>query len=128
MPLSPDVDLQALSANTNGYSGSDLAALCQEAGVCALTRKTSLGGGNQGVAIQVEIFALLHQDLQRKDKTMRASYLSPVIHSSDPIVEEPGAMKDTPALQNLACSTRETSSLLQSKLCGLILLNDYICR
>ena len=31
MPLAADVDLQALAAQTDGFSGAELAALCREA-------------------------------------------------------------------------------------------------
>jgi len=36
MPLAPDVDLGQLAAVTEGYVGSDLAALCREAGLTAI--------------------------------------------------------------------------------------------
>lgn len=38
MPLGSDVDLDGFADLTNGYSGADLRALCQEAGVKALVR------------------------------------------------------------------------------------------
>ncbi len=38
MPLGSDVDVSAIAVQTNGYSGSDLAALCREAGITAMTR------------------------------------------------------------------------------------------
>jgi transitional endoplasmic reticulum ATPase len=37
MPLAPDVDLQTLAKLCHGYTGADLAALCREAAVGALT-------------------------------------------------------------------------------------------
>lgn len=43
MPLASDVRLQALAATTHGFTGADLRALCQEAGMCAL-RRDSAGG------------------------------------------------------------------------------------
>jgi len=36
MPLAEDVDLNALAAKTDGYVGSDIAALCREAGLTAI--------------------------------------------------------------------------------------------
>jgi transitional endoplasmic reticulum ATPase len=36
MPLADDVDLNAIAVRTEGYVGSDLAALCREAGLAAL--------------------------------------------------------------------------------------------
>jgi len=36
MPLADDVDLAALAARAEGYVGSDLAALCREAGLTAI--------------------------------------------------------------------------------------------
>ncbi len=36
MPLAEDLDLNALAAKTDGYVGSDLAALCREAGLTAI--------------------------------------------------------------------------------------------
>ncbi len=36
MPLAPDVDLQQIASRTDGFVGSDLAALCREAGLTAL--------------------------------------------------------------------------------------------
>ncbi|HLN51749.1 MAG TPA: hypothetical protein VK455_06830 [Thermoplasmata archaeon] len=36
MPLADDVDLALLAAHTEGYVGSDLAALCREAGLTAI--------------------------------------------------------------------------------------------
>ena len=38
LPLSPDVDLQAIAASCNGYVGADLEALCREAAMCAMDR------------------------------------------------------------------------------------------
>lgn len=38
MPLAPDVDLDAVAAATEGWSGADLEALCQQAAVVAMTR------------------------------------------------------------------------------------------
>ncbi len=38
MPLDPGVDLDALVARTGGFSGADLASLCQEAAIQALMR------------------------------------------------------------------------------------------
>jgi transitional endoplasmic reticulum ATPase len=36
MPLADDVDLTAIATRTEGYVGSDIAALCREAGLAAL--------------------------------------------------------------------------------------------
>jgi len=36
MPLAEDVDLNALATKTEGYVGSDIAALCREAGLTAI--------------------------------------------------------------------------------------------
>jgi len=36
MPLAEDVDLNALASQTEGYVGSDIAALCREAGLTAI--------------------------------------------------------------------------------------------
>ena len=36
MPLADDVDLDHLAAQTEGYVGSDIAALCREAGLTAI--------------------------------------------------------------------------------------------
>jgi len=36
MPLADDVDVNALAEKTEGYVGSDLAALCREAGLTAI--------------------------------------------------------------------------------------------
>jgi transitional endoplasmic reticulum ATPase len=38
MPLAKDVDLEALAAETEGYAGSDIAALCREAGMLVLRK------------------------------------------------------------------------------------------
>lgn len=38
MPLGPDVDIAVLAAETHGYVGADLAALCREAAMAALRR------------------------------------------------------------------------------------------
>ena len=43
MPMA-GVDLEALARQTNGLSGADLKALCQQAAVEALTRVTAAGG------------------------------------------------------------------------------------
>ncbi len=37
MPLAPDVDLEALSPLSSGYTGADLAAVCRQASMRALT-------------------------------------------------------------------------------------------
>ena len=37
LPLASDVDLNQLAAICNGYTGADLAALCREAAMAALT-------------------------------------------------------------------------------------------
>jgi transitional endoplasmic reticulum ATPase len=36
MPLSADVDFERLAADTDGYSGADIAAVCQQAALIAL--------------------------------------------------------------------------------------------
>jgi transitional endoplasmic reticulum ATPase len=48
MPLDADVDLEALSAQTQGFSGADLAALCREAALEAVrrTRRSSLAAAD----------------------------------------------------------------------------------
>ena len=38
MPLAPDIDLQGLAAELNGYTGADIKALCREAAMKALRR------------------------------------------------------------------------------------------
>ena len=41
MPLSNDVKLQEIAITTQNYTGADLAALCREAAVNAMTNKSS---------------------------------------------------------------------------------------
>ena len=36
MPLSPDVDLDALAASADGYAGADIESVCREAAIIAL--------------------------------------------------------------------------------------------
>ena len=55
MPLGQDVDLQTLAVVTHGYSGSDLAALCREAGLAALSRDTSTDTAKQKPHNQVHL-------------------------------------------------------------------------
>ncbi len=46
MPVAGDVDLPALASATEGFTGADLRALCQEAGMAALRRADGLQGGD----------------------------------------------------------------------------------
>lgn len=41
MPFSPEVLLNVLASRTEGYSGAEVAAICQEAGLAALNRDLS---------------------------------------------------------------------------------------
>lgn len=48
LPLAADVDLDKLAVECNGYTGADLAALCREAAMAALTAdvaSTTAGAG-----------------------------------------------------------------------------------
>ncbi len=42
MPLTPDIDLEAIAQSTKNFSGADLVALCREAGVNALRRGSDI--------------------------------------------------------------------------------------
>lgn len=53
MPLAGDVDIVQLAALTEGWSGADLAALCQQAGMVALLRTE---GGMQTAAVEMADF------------------------------------------------------------------------
>ena len=41
LPLAPDVDLDQIATACNGYTGADLAALCREAAMVALTAEAA---------------------------------------------------------------------------------------
>jgi transitional endoplasmic reticulum ATPase len=53
MPLAPDVDLDALAARTEGYTGSDVEAVVREAGMLAV--EDALGGGTDPEAVDVAV-------------------------------------------------------------------------
>jgi transitional endoplasmic reticulum ATPase len=60
MPLSPDVDLAILAAETHGYVGADIAALCREAAMAALRRATARPEGPawHNAAAQLDVTGL----------------------------------------------------------------------
>jgi len=59
LPLDDDVDFAAVSQDSKGYSGADIAALCREAAMCAIKRRTSdvvIGGADQEMKISAADF------------------------------------------------------------------------
>ena len=42
MPLAADIDLESIAQSTKNFSGADLVALCREAGVLALQRRSDV--------------------------------------------------------------------------------------
>jgi transitional endoplasmic reticulum ATPase len=42
MPLAADIELESIAQSTKNFSGADLVALCREAGVLALQRRSDL--------------------------------------------------------------------------------------
>jgi transitional endoplasmic reticulum ATPase len=59
MPLGEDVDLDALAAQTHGFVGADLEALCREAGMSALRRALGEPDPTQG-QLAPEVLMELH--------------------------------------------------------------------
>lgn len=71
LPLDDDVDFAAVSENSKGYSGADIAALCREAAMCAIKRRTSDGGdGGGGGDREMKVSAA---DFQTARSRIRAS-------------------------------------------------------
>lgn len=71
LPLDDDVDFAAVSENSKGYSGADIAALCREAAMCAIKRRTSDGGdGGGGGDQEMKVSAA---DFQTARSRIRAS-------------------------------------------------------
>ena len=64
MPLGADFGVSAIAAQTNGFSGSDLAALCREAGIAAMSR--NLATSNSSNTSQVLIPLLRSQSVQKQ--------------------------------------------------------------
>jgi transitional endoplasmic reticulum ATPase len=52
-PLAPDVDLDALAARTEGYTGSDVEAVVREAGMLAVEEALGRGGDPDAVDVSV---------------------------------------------------------------------------
>jgi transitional endoplasmic reticulum ATPase len=53
MPLASDVDLDALAARTEGYTGSDVEAVVREAGMLAAEDALARGGDPDAVDVAV---------------------------------------------------------------------------
>ncbi len=75
MPLNPDVDLDELAANSDGFSGADLAALCREAGMYCLREQLILGLGEiptlsdeqiAALTVRMEHFTMALEELQSR--------------------------------------------------------------
>lgn len=67
MPLGVDFDVSAIAAKTNGFSGSDLAALCREAGISAMSK--NLANPHSSNTSQVHIPLLGSQSVQKQGFT-----------------------------------------------------------
>ena len=51
LPLGPDVDLASIASSCHGYSGADLAAVCREAAMRAISEAVKDASAGQGPAI-----------------------------------------------------------------------------
>ena len=73
MPLGFDFDVSAIAAQTNGFSGSDLAGLCREAGVAAMSRNLDCPSGTSREEVQsaAEPLQKMLQDHQNSDAHTR---------------------------------------------------------
>jgi transitional endoplasmic reticulum ATPase len=69
MPLGDDVDLDALAAQSHGFVGADLEALCREAGMSALRRalgEQEHASGGHRLAMDIQVSADDFQAAQRE--------------------------------------------------------------
>ena len=71
LPLAPDVDLDQIATACNGYTGADLAALCREAAMVALTAEAASTA--PGAAACARATSCARCWLRCVDSTFRAS-------------------------------------------------------
>lgn len=86
MPLASDVDLERLAGLTDGYSGSDLEALCREAGMLALREAIAMSADLKSTRVVRRHF---QQALEKVRPSIGDLQTQPLILQKNPEMEGP---------------------------------------